>query len=312
VPLAFPVGLLALALVATSPKAVEPLHLDVCETASSHIELTAASNASSPLVCISPDVPVTFRFNVPLQPDSVRVQERERYEEVNPGQKTLMLVPPKSMVAGERLKLEVCFADDAAPACASFLLVAHPGLGMQQVKVFRQPSPVAYFQEVARELRVEAQRLGEEVRQLRAERAVPEGLRGVVASGLMGEAGIACKILSESVTVAKGNALRLRGVHSCRAEGRVAVVGSFSNSGTTPWTATGAVLRGPKGEVLKPLPLWQPEPILSGQLADERDVEVRVVMEFLATKTDARGTYTLTLWDAERQRPVILENVTFP
>jgi hypothetical protein len=63
---------------------------------------------------------------------------------------------------------------------------------------------------------------------------------------------------------------------------------------------------------LKPLPLWQPEPILSGQLGDGIEVEGSVVVEVLATAADARGTYTLTLWDAERQRTVTLGNVTFP
>ena len=147
---------------------------------------------------------------------------------------------------------------------------------------------------------------------MRAERAVSEGLRGLVASGLMGEAGIACKPLMESVTAAKSNALRSRGVHGCRAQGRVAVVVSLFNPGTTPWTAAGAVLRGPKGEVLKPLPLWQSGPILSGQPGDGREVEGRVVVEVMATAAEAPGAYTLTLWDAEHQRTVTFENVTFP
>ena len=150
------VGLLALVLVTTSPTAAEPPQADVCVTASPHLALTDESTAKPPVVCISPDLPVTFRFNAPLQPDSVRIQERERFADVAPGQQSLFLVPPERLVAGERFKVEVCFADDAAPTCASFLLVAHPGLGMQQVKVFRQPSPVAYFQEVARESRAEA------------------------------------------------------------------------------------------------------------------------------------------------------------
>jgi hypothetical protein len=35
-------------------------------------------------------------------------------------------------------------------------------------------------------------------------------------------------------------------------------------------------------------------------------------VEVLATEREARGTYTLILWDAERQRTVTLGNVTFP
>jgi hypothetical protein len=37
-----------------------------------------------------------------------------------------------------------------------------------------------------------------------------------------------------------------------------------------------------------------------------------VVVEALATEEQALGTYTLTLWDAERQRTVVLGEVTFP
>ncbi len=64
-------------------------------------------------------------------------------------------------------------------------------------------------------------------------------------------------------------------------------------------------------EVLKPVLLWQSAPILSDapENVDERG---RVVVEVLATEKGARGTYTLILWDAERQRTVTLSNVTFP
>ncbi|WNG40828.1 DUF2381 family protein [Archangium violaceum] len=58
-----------------------------------------------------------------------------------------------------------------------------------------------------------------------------------------------------------------------------------------------AVLRGPKGEVLKPVLLWQPEPILPAAPGDVGK-RGRVVVEVLATEKDARGTYTLILWDA--------------
>lgn len=306
------VGPLALALLVTSPKATEPSPPDACETASPHIGLMAGSAANPPVVCISPDLSLTLRFDSRLQPGSERLQERERFQEVLPGERTLLLVPPERLVAGERFKLEVCFADGAAPDCATVLLLAHPALGMQQVKVFRQARPVAYFQEVAREAQADNQRLRAEVRQLRAERGLPDGLRGVLASGLLTRDGIACKPLTPSVTEAKENALALDYIQSCRAEGRVAVEVKLRNPGMAAWTAAGAVLRGPKGEVLKPLPLWQPEPILASAPGAAATDWGRVVVEFPATEAEARGTYTLSLWDAERQRAVSLGNVTFP
>jgi uncharacterized protein (TIGR02268 family) len=152
------------------------------------------------------------------------------------------------------------------------------------------------------------------VRQLRAERGTPEGLRGMLASGLLGKEGIASKHLSGRLTEAKGNALTPGDVYSYRAEGRVAMEVWLENPGTLPWTAAGAVLRGARGEVLKPLPLWQPEPVPPSEEAAAQGQESwrRVVVEVLASGTEARGTYTLTLWDADTQRTVTLGNVTFP
>lgn len=63
--------------------------------------------------------------------------------------------------------------------------------------------------------------------------------------------------------------------------------------------------------MLKPLPLWPSEPILPTAPGEEGKWG-RVVVELLVTEKDARGSYTLVLWDEERQRTVTLGNVTFP
>ncbi|OJT22570.1 hypothetical protein BO221_22655 [Archangium sp. Cb G35] len=307
-PLASPVGLLALALLAPFPQASMPSPADVCETASPLLELKAEPPATPPVVCISPDVPLTLRFDTALRPGSVRLEERERFPDVTSGQQNLLLVPPENLAAGERFHLEVCFADGAAPGCARFLLLSHPALGLSQVKVFRQPRPVASIQEGEKTAQAETRQCQEEVRQLRAERGVPEGLRGALASGLLGQTGIVTKTLMDSITEAQGNALRLATAYSYRAEGRVAVEVWLLNPGILPWTAAGAVLRGSKGEVLKPLPLWQQELLPTEPGAEKRN---RVVVEVLVEK-ETRGTYTLTLWDAEQQRTVTLGNITFP
>ncbi len=311
-------GLLTLAVLATpswaaEPPQSQPSHPDTCEAASPRVELTAQPGAKTPVVCISPDVPLTFRFDAPLQPGSEWIEERERFEDVAPGQTSLLLVPPKNLEEGERFKVVVCFADGAAPECGTFLLLGHPNLGRSQVKVFRQPRSVASYEEAEKEARAEAQRCRDEVRQLRAERGVPEGLRGVLASGLVGEAGIASKDLRGSFTGLKGNAFVILKVRSYRAEGRVAVEVWLLNLGAESWTAMDGVLRGPKGEVLQLLPPWQPEPLPPVAPRVERGRQLgRVVVEALATQQEFRGTYTLTLWDAERRRTVSLGNVTFP
>lgn len=304
--LALPASLLALALLTAPPSATEASLLAECEAASPHFELEAVPSVRARVVCVSPHLPTTFQFNFPLASESVDIQERERFEDVSVGSRSFTVVPPKDMVPGEGFRVVVRFADGAAPASAVFLLVAHPALSPRQVEVFRRPRPEASFQQETAAAKAETQQCREEVRQLRAERTAPDGLRGVLASGLVGDEGIPAQDLYGSVTEHQGNALSVYGISSSRAVGRVAVDVRLRNPGTRPWTAAGAALRGARGEVLKLLPLWQPEPILPGPEAG------RVVVEAEAKVNEARGPYTLTLWDADQTRTVTLGNVMFP
>lgn len=311
--LASPFGLLALAFLSTPQVVSAASRVDECEATSPRIELSPTpTKGQAPVVCISPGVPTTFRFDSVIVPASVKIQERERFEDVTPGQKNLFLVPLESLVAGKHFELEVCFADGGVPGCASFDLVVHPGLGMQEVKVLRQSFSAEHYKQVAEAAETEVQQCRAEARQLRAERGAPDGLGGAIASGLVsGDGGVAVKDLSDTATEKQGNVLIKKRVYSYRAKERVAVEAYFRNPGTAPWTAAGAVLRGPKGEVLKPVLLWQPTPILPDAPGEASDPG-RVVVDVIATEREARGTYTLILWDAGRQRTVTLGHVTFP
>ena len=299
--LASPAGLLALLLFSQAPTQ------DECAAASPRVELAAESTAKAPVVCVTPGLSLSFSFDSLLRPGSVRLGEADWFEDTATGRQTLTLRPREKLEAGKRSEVEVCFADGVAPACATFVLVTHPGLGLQEVKVSRQKRPVDAYQQAEREARAEAERCREEVRQLRAEREMPEGLRGAIASGLVGKEGIASRQLTKIVPRKEGNALTRDSVRTYRATGRVAVDVWLLNPGTSPRVAEGAVLRGATGEVLKPLPHWQPAPIAPGS-----KLPGRVVVEVLATDKQARGTYTLTLWDAEHQRTVVVGEVTFP
>jgi uncharacterized protein (TIGR02268 family) len=305
VPLTSTVALLAL-LLSQAPVLAEPPQQNECAAASPRVELPAEPGAKAPVVCLTPGLSLTLSFDSPLRSGPVRLGEPEWFEDTATGKQTLTLRPREKLETGKRSEVEVCFADGAAPACATFVLVTHPGLGVQEVKVVRQERSVESYQRAEREARAEAEQCREEVRQLRAEREVPEGLRGTLASGLVGLNGIASKELTRSVTEKEGNALPLDSVYGYRAVGRVAVDVKLVNPGTQPWVAESAVLRGTNGEVLKPLPLWQPEPVAPGREPG------RVVVEVLATEEQALGTYTLTLWDTERKRTVVLGEVTFP
>jgi len=309
VPLAPFAGLLVLALLSSpSPPHLSPL--EECEAASPSIALTAESASISPVVCVSRKLTTTLLFDAKLA--TVEVKERERFRRVVRGEDALLLQPPDNLQPGEVLPVTVCFADGAAPACVTFRLVGHPALGMQQVEVSRQFSSLAHYQERAESAEARARHLETQAQQCLFGHNAPDGLRGALASGLLGEEGIAAKPLTGRVLEAEGNALALRAMRTYRAAGRVAVEVEVLNPGTTPWQPVGAVLRGPKGEMLKPLPLWPSVPILPAGLGAAVPGESRVVVEVLASESEAQGTYTLTLWDATRQRIVTLSNVTFP
>ncbi|WP_084738139.1 DUF2381 family protein [Cystobacter ferrugineus] len=309
---ASPTGLLALALASSTVDASAATTVDECEAASPRIELSASPSTKPPVVCIGPGLPITFRFDSPLQQQSLKIGDQGWFEDWSAGRQTFTLVPRDNLVAGKRADVEVCFADETAPACTTFELIVHPGLGMQEVKVLRQGRSVAYFQQVAKDAESDARQCRAEVQQLRAGRAVPDGLRGAIASGLVDRfRGVAVKELTWDVTAKESNSLSYHTVTGYRAKDRVAVEVSFTNPGPVPWTAAGAVLRSPKGEVLKPLPLWLSETILPAAPGEPGE-QGRVVVELLATEKEARGSYILTLWDAERQRTVTLGNVTFP
>ncbi len=305
--LASPAALLPLLLLAAPPEATEPSRLLECEPANPRVELTAEPGGKVPVVCVGSGRSTTLRFDSPLAPAAVDIPERERFVDVAVGKTSLLVVPPENLAPGERLKVAVCFADGAAPACATFWLVAHPGRAMQQVDVFRQPRPVAYYQQVAEAAQAEARQCRTEVQQLRAGGGTQGGLTALLAAGLMErEWGVAARDIRSIIRVHEGAALTLREGYSYRARGRVAVEVWLSNPGARAWSVAGAALRGPHGELMKGLTSWQPAPLLPG------GKQGRVVVELPATEEEARGTYTLTLWDEDQARTITLANVTFP
>ncbi|MGZ3459866.1 MAG: DUF2381 family protein [Archangium sp.] len=298
--------LMSLVLLASPPEAAGLPLPDECEPASSLFELPAEPGGRVPGVCIGSGVSTTFRFDSPLVPSSMEIQERERFADVAVGKTSLTVVPPEDLVPGERFKVVVCFADGVAPACAAFSLVAHPGLAMQQVNVFRQPHPVAYYQQEARAARAEAERYRAEVQRLRAERGTPGWLTALLAAGLIDdEHGVVVHDLSERLPRHKRDAFRWKRVYSYRSKGRVAVEVQLDTPDAMAWKTEGAALRGPQGKLLQGLTLWQLEPLAG-------TTWVRVVVEQPVTEEEARGTYTLTLWDASRSRTITLANVVFP
>ncbi|WNG30107.1 DUF2381 family protein [Cystobacter fuscus] len=309
-----PAALLALVLLAGASATAQP-PLPNCEASPSRVKLPAEPTGKVEEVCISPELPITFRFDSLLVPGSLELQERERFEDVAPGTRSFTLHPPADLQAGERFKVVVRFTDGAAPTSATFILVGHPALGTRQVNVFRHKRTVEDYQKETQEERKKSQQLGQELERLRMEKG-PGGLAGLIASGLMtvDDTGVKAEHITRRVTQPASNALYIRHVYSYRVTTRqedvvrVAVAVKLLTLGTQPWALKDAALVG-KGQEPKPMKVsWQPSPISPGAAKEE---EV-VVVEWELTAREAQGPFTLKLWDQSGKRLITLGNVTFP
>ena len=312
-----PAALLALVLL-TGASAIAQPHLPDCAASPPRLELPAEPTGKVQEVCISPELPITFRFDSLLVPDSMELQDRKRFEDVSTGTRSFNILPPADLQPGERFKVVVRFADGAAPTSATFMLVGHPALGTRQVNVFRHKRTVEDYQRETQEERKRSQQLGQELERLRLEKG-SGGLAGLFASGLMvvNDQGVKAEDIRKGIIKAPGDALNVWKVFSYRTnlkhqEGeeefvRVAVAMELENPSTQPWTLQDAVLVG-KNQETKPMKVsWQPSPISP---RGERPGVVVVDFELMAW--EARGPFTLKLWDESGKRLVTLGNVTFP
>lgn len=313
-----PAVLLLLALLADASATAQP-PLPSCEASPHRIELLAVPTDKTPEVCISPDLPTTFRFDSPLPPGAVELQERERFEDVSTGTRSITVIPPKDLRPGERLKLVVRFTDGAAPTSATFELVGHPARAARQVEVFRNRRTVEDYQQEVKEKEARIRQLQSELVRTQAEGS-GLGITGLIASGLLkvdvkNVQGVLAKDLTSTITNPSANALltptviSYRSTTTRREKGedvmRVAVAMVMDNPGTAPWTAKDAALLVGKGQDVKEAKAWQLAPIPPGGSG-----LVMVETELLAH--EARGTFTLKLWDENGGRLVTLGGVTFP
>lgn len=295
-----PVSLLALVLLA-GPALAAP-----CLPGVRHIEVSAAASGEVHPVCISPGQATVFSFDAKLAPGSVRLEGADDFTLADPGGSTLKLVPSEKVPLGRPLKLTVRFADNAAPSSATFVLLAHAAQAEPFVDVHRETRTLESYQQEVRAKEEEARLLREENAQLRADKERPGGLTGLLASGVMGVNGVASKDLFGSFTPPPTNPLGVAAVRGYRSTGRVALEVRLDNpEGAPPWTAEGAALERGRGGPLRVLKVWQEAPISWGATA-------RVVVEAEAPTDDARGPYTLKLWEAGGTRSVMLGGLMFP
>ena len=85
---------------------------------------------------------------------------------------------------------------------------------------------------------------------------------------------------------------------------REALVLRLTNIGTRPWkTARASLLRD--GVEVRPLEVWQPEPLAPKQRG-------LLILETELPEREAREQLTLQLWDEEGARSVTIGNVGLP
>src|SRR5262249_33662570 len=157
-----------------------------------------------------------FLFDAKLA--RVELQGREHFRRVTETADSLMVLPSEAMRDLEPLRVTVYFADGAAPASLTFLLVVHPARAARQVEVIRQTRPAAFYKQEAQEARSKVQRCEEEKTRLQAEQGAPGGLRGLHAAGLLDiGSGVAAKRIFKDLKTRPRSALSLADAWSYRA-----------------------------------------------------------------------------------------------
>jgi uncharacterized protein (TIGR02268 family) len=261
-------------------------------------------------VCVSPGQTTLLDFDGAFEPESVALEGKERFALVDPARSTLKLVPSEQLRPGDRLRLTVRFPGTATPASATLLLVVHAAVAEPLVYVHRQPREADSYRQELAVAKEEARQCHEENARLHAERNVPGGLAGLLASGLLGEkaTGVLAADISERVQRRPSNPLAVTLVHSYRAGSRVALRLKLDNPpGAAPWVAEGATLvrAGRQGAALKVLTVWQQSPVSGGDAA-------MLAVDAEAPAEDLPEPFVLKLWEAGGERTVTLSGVTFP
>jgi len=269
------------------------------------VMLSPTAPKEVPELLIQPGRLTTFLLGAPLKLAGVELDEREGFSRVTVLEDMLTVLPSSAFAVGRRLKLRLRFVEGTVPASADFVLVVSRTQVEMQVEVNLQPgTPYASWQEA------EAERI--KLRQVQAElereRQKPAGLTGLLANGQVDETGLTARPLRPGweFTQLPGQPLKVRKATSYRARALVAVALEVDNVSTNPWTAAGAALVGEGGVRLKVVRVWPTTPLAPGATWQ------RVVVEAEVTEAQARGRFTLSLWQGSEPASVSLEGVTFP
>ena len=286
-----------------------------------HLQLSPTATGEVPELRLTPGLALTVVFDSPVRPQrqgGVELEERGRFRLVGLDEEghilTLMLAPGE--VPDKPLRLTVHFADGAVPTSATFHLVAHPARAETHVQVYRQPRSAEVCCAQADAEREKAQRCLVELERTRTEASARgAGLIGLRSQGLLDtEEGVRTQALAnKTLTRSPANALALVDATAFRSavpkrpgeaqRVRVAVLLRLEGPGAGDWKVEGAQLasRGGAGR-----------PVTVSQSPTSEPGFTEVMVETELTQEEARGRFTLKLWDASGTRTVTLGGVTFP
>lgn len=273
------------------------------------MELPTAPTDEFPEACISPWIATMFGFDSDILRESVTLEGRERFAKVEVSDSMIKLVPSEKLVPGERVRLTLRFKDGAAPASAVFILRVQAAQAETHVEVHRAKRTVESCQQELRQSAAELQQCRVENEQLRAAKGAPDGLPGLIVTGeIDADTGIRSKRISYSVAPRVGNSFEVPEVASHRSKRGVAVqLWLEVPAGVAPFTVGGAKLDARRQGELEVLGVWPRGPLVPNDIGRSL-----VIVEAKAGAGEARGAFTLTLWEEGGQRKVILDKVTFP
>lgn len=277
------------------------------------IELPAERTGEEPEVFISAGLSTNFNFDAELSRapdgrDMVELAQREAFSRVDVGQASLRLVPSATLKPGTRLRLRVLFRDGKAPADAAFTLVVGTASPHPVVEVFREGRPVESYQLETKNAHAATAKCLDALERIKAERAGPPGLLGMLASGHITEIGVRSLNLRMRITHAPGSVAEAIRAMSFRSGIEVGVKLQVElPEGAPPWTASGATLTGKQGREVKVLKVWQSAPVSGGPGGGQS-----LTVGADATEAELQGTYVLKVWEADTGRALVVHNVTFP
>ena len=286
-----------------------------------HLQLAPTATGEVPELRLTPGLALTVVFDSPVRPQrqgGVELEQRGRFQLVSLDEEgrvlTLVLAPGE--VPDKPPRLTVHFADGAVPTSAAFDLMAHPARAETHVQVYRQPRSAEVCCAQADAEREKALRCQVELERTRAEASArgPVGLIGLRSQGLLDKEGVRTQKLDvETFTRAPANVLALGDATAFRSAApkrpgeqsrvRVAVLLTLKGPGAEDWKAEGAQLAS-RGGAVRPVTVWQSPTNEPGF--------TEVMVETELTREEARGRFTLKLWDASGTRTVTLGGITFP